>query len=91
VVQEPVAEVPAGFDQGGPRLVVAATVDAQAPGALEVADRRFGGGTVATYLGAGRREAGRTEAALEITNRFAGIPRPQREPVGRNSFSSSSN
>jgi hypothetical protein len=91
VVQEAVAEVPAGLDQGGPGLVVAATVAAEAPGALEGADGRFGGGAVAAYLGARRREAGCTEAALEITNRFAGVSRTQREPVGRNSFSSSSN
>ena len=91
VVEEAVTEVPAGLDEGGPRLLVAAAVDSEAPGALERPDGRLGGGAVAPYLGAAGREAGGTEAALKVTDSFAGVSRPQREPVGRNSFSSSSN
>ena len=91
VVQEAVAQVPAGLDQCGPRLLIAAAVDMEATGALERPNGRFCGRAVAPGLGTTGREAGGTEAALEITNSFAGVSRAQREPVGRNSFSSSSN
>jgi hypothetical protein len=91
VVEQTVTEVPAGLDEGGPCLVVAAAVDSEAPGTLERPDGRFGGGAVAAYLGPAGREAGGAEAALKVTDSFAGVSRPQREPVGRNSFNSSSN
>ena len=52
VVEEAVAEVPAGLDQGGPGLLVAEAVDPEAPGALEGADGRLGGGAVTPDLGA---------------------------------------
>jgi hypothetical protein len=38
VVEKAVTEVPAGLDEGGPRLVIAAAVDSEAPGALEGPD-----------------------------------------------------
>jgi hypothetical protein len=90
VVEQAVAQVPAGLDEGGPCLLVAAAVDPEAPGTLERPDGRLGGRAVTPDLGACRREAGGAETALKITNSFAGVCRPQREPVGRNSFSSSS-
>src|SRR5207237_9234562 len=42
VVKEPVAETPAGLDQGRPRLAAADAVDAQPARLLEGAHRHFG-------------------------------------------------
>jgi len=86
--QEPIAQVPAGFDERGPGLFVADPVTAQSPAALEGANRLFGGSAKKRRLGAGGGwKPGGTEAALQIAYCLAALTGCQRE-VGRNSLSS---
>ena len=86
--QEPIAQVPAGFDERGPGLFVADPVTAQSPAALEGAYRLFRGSAKKRRLGAGGGwKPGGTEAALQIAYGLAALTGCQRE-VGRNSLSS---
>jgi len=86
--QQPVAQLPAGLDERGPRLLVADAVAAQAAAVLESANGLFRGSTKIRRLGAGGGwKPGGTEAALQIAYCLAALTGCQRE-VGRNSLSS---
>jgi hypothetical protein len=87
-VEQPVAELPAGLDEGRPRLFVTPAVTSQAAPGLEGADRFFGGRAKSRRLGAGGgwKPSG-PEAALQIAYCLAALTGCQRE-VGRNSLSS---
>ncbi len=89
-VEQPIAEVPAGLDQGGPGLLVAAAVATQTAPALKGADSVFRGAAVQSPLGIGGEwKSSGAEAALEIADGLAALTGCQRE-VGRNSLSSCS-
>ncbi len=88
--QQAVTELPAGLDQSGPGLFVAATVTTQPAAGLEGTNRSFGGRAEGRRLGAGGGwKPGDTEAALQIAYGLAALTGCQRE-VGRNSLSSCS-
>jgi hypothetical protein len=85
--EQPVADLPGGFDQGAPRLVVAQSGGTETTLVLEVTQRGFGRRAKKTRLGAGGLEPGGAEAALKVAYGLAALTGCQRE-VARNSSSS---
>jgi hypothetical protein len=85
--QQAITEVPRGLDDRTPGLLVASPARPQAALLLELADRAFGGRAKKTRLGAGWREAGGAEAALQVAYGLASLTRSQWE-AARNSSSS---
>jgi hypothetical protein len=86
-VEQPVAQRPPGLDERQPGLFVAVAGDAQSAGRLELRDGILGGRAEDAALGAVRGVPGCAEAALQISDGFAGLARRQWE-VARNSSSS---
>ena len=87
-IQEAVTQLPAGLDECGPCLFVAASVAPQPAPELKGANSVFSGRTKSRRLGAGGGwEPGGAEAALQIAYCLAALTGCQRE-VGRNSLSS---
>jgi hypothetical protein len=85
--QQAITEVPRCLDDRAPGLLVASSARPQAPLLLELADRAFGGRAKKTRLGAGWREAGGAETALQVAYGLAALTRSQWE-AARNSSSS---
>jgi hypothetical protein len=90
-VQVTIAQLPAGLDQRGPRRLVADPVVTKSTRLLEGADSGLGRDAVLTRDDACGLIADRGEPPLEVANGVAPVARIQWEPVGRNSFNSSSN
>jgi hypothetical protein len=91
VVQEPVAEVVAGLDQGTPRLRAADAVDAETPALLEGTDGALGRRPVDAGPVRAALVAGRPEPRLEVPDRLARRSPPEQgiDAAGyRNSASS---
>jgi hypothetical protein len=70
-VEQPIAELVAGFDDRCPRLVVADAVSFEPASDLERSDRGLSGCAEPAVLGLARIEAGSREPALEIACWFA--------------------
>ena len=80
-VEQAVAEGEAALDERVPRLPTAHAVDAQTARLLERPHRPFGGGAETACLVRGEVVTERTEALLEVADRLAGQPDPQRRCV----------
>lgn len=85
--EQAVAEPPGGLDDRSPRVLIALAGDDQTAFALEGPQGGLGGRAKKRRLGAGGREPGGTEAALEVANGLAALTGSQWE-VPRNSSSS---
>jgi hypothetical protein len=70
-IEHAVAQLVAGLDQGGPRLLAADAVVAQPALTLERADRLDGRLAVVPELAGGERGAGGEEAPLDVADGFA--------------------
>src|SRR5690242_6013944 len=78
VVEEPVTERVAAFDECAPRLRTADTVDAHAPLGLEVAHALLGLRAVVAVDD--DRHAGGVQTLLDVADRVASVPASEQRP-----------